>query len=272
MPITGPRTTGTALTLCLMLLVAATARAEIYRWTDAQGNTVYSDQKTSEDAASAEPDSDKVNYYSPPVKKSASPPAGEPETLATLEAVETPAETHEGEAKGDTDDALTEAECQEEYGRSCDEVVNWKEKALEDCGDDPRCDDPEYLERKYRPRTRDELLAIARRAAIRNGNAEDDIARFLRRKYSNYCDNQAEAYCQQQRSRQCRQQMRQQCEDPRGLEEVLARYDNLSPAEKQRVIKKAKEMALASGKDSLDWDQMAASLIEILVSQAMMGL
>lgn len=249
----------------VLLLGSTLCQAEIYRWKDAEGNTVYSDQKQSESAEKATLKDKNVNYYAAPKAKPATvKPIQQPvDTLATLEAMED---------KAEDDGAMSEAECQQQYRRSCEQVDNWEKYALEDCGNDPRCDDPDYLDRKYRPRTTDEMREVARRAGVRKNNIDDKIDDYLRKKFTNQCENQARLYCQQQRSRNCLATVEAQCKDPRSLRQVLAKYDHLSPVEKQAIIEKASKMAVANGENSLDYDQLVASLVDILITSTLMGL
>ncbi len=250
------------LSLTCIVLSSTAALADVYSWKDSDGSTVYSDQKTSGKAKSTATSSS-VNYYTPPVSKpkQQSPTLSEP--LATLSIEE---DEPEGEAE------LTEQQCQQQYNLDCDSVKNWRRHALERCGDDSRCEDPEFLDKKYRPRTVEEMQAIARRSAVRNNLQDKKIAQFLTRKYSNYCENQAELYCRSQRSASCDAKMRSYCDDPRGLDDIFARYDNLTPNEKQQIIAKAKQLAMEGGENQLDYEAIAAALIDILIQQALLGI
>ena len=250
---------------CLVSTGSGYVKADIYSWKDENGNTVYSDQKTSDKAQPSVQTKQTVNYYSAPQKPAPAADNAGGDSLATLEAVD---EGDDTKAK-----PLTEKQCQQMYQRSCDQVQNWQKYARKACGNDARCDDPNYLDRKYRPRTTEELREVARKAAVRNNNNDDKIEEFLRKKYSNYCENQAAMFCRQQRNNaSCMAQMQSQCEDPRGLDQFLAKYHNLSPQEKKQIIEQAKAMATANGDDSLDYDQMIASLVDILITQALMGI
>ena len=257
---------------CLALFTAAAAQAEVYSWTDASGNTVYSDRKTSGKASVTKPNGNPVNYYSAPKPTGTKPPVPSDsrdvtkktgDKLDKLEAVD-----------GNSNDpaTFTEAQCQQNYQLSCDRVVNWKQYAREACGDEDRCKDPDYLDRKYRPRTVDELREVARRAAVRNNRTNDDIALFLKKKYSNYCENQAAMSCKRQRRSNCVDRVIAYCQDPRSLEMILAKYHNLTPDQKRNIIARAKAMATAGGSNELNYEQMISSLIDILVTQAVMGL
>ncbi|ARN74762.1 DUF4124 domain-containing protein [Oceanicoccus sagamiensis] len=251
----------TAFALTCLMLTSTAAQADVYSWKDSDGSTVYSDQKTSSKAQST-PSGNTINYYSPPPSKP-KPGTTLDEPLATLSIAE-----DEPAAKP----ALSEQQCQQQYKLDCDQVTNWRKYALERCGDDPRCEDPEFLDKKYRPRSMEEMQAIARRSSVRNNLQDKKIAQFLTRKYSNYCENQAELYCRSQRSASCDAQMRSYCNDPRGLDDIFARYDNLTPIEKQRIISQAKQLAMENGDNQLNYEQIVAALIDILIQQALLGI
>jgi hypothetical protein len=254
----------TFFTVISCLLLTSAAQAEIYSWQDAAGNTQYSDQKPSADA---KPDtsSQSANYYQPTKVK--------PAIKATASLL--PATLDELSAEEDVTDGqpqLTEQQCQQNYNRSCEQVTNWQTYAKQRCGSDERCKDADFLERKYRPRSNDELREIALRAAVRNNNQQQKIALFLTKKYTNYCENQAEMLCRNKLASNCEATMQAYCEDPRDLNDIFRKYDNLSAIEKQAIISKAKQLATASGDQQLDYEQVLASLIEILISQAMLGI
>ncbi|MGK0500211.1 MAG: hypothetical protein ACJAYG_001858 [Oceanicoccus sp.] len=250
-----------------LLITASWSQAEVYSYQDDNGNTVYSDKKPSENARPSK-SSASVNYFN---DSSAKPK--QIQSLPTLEAFnDAIASTSESDNKGeDLEPAMTEALCQQQYSRSCDKVENWLEYAKQDCRDDSRCDDLDYLERKYRPRSNAEIQKISRRAATRNNLAEKKIALFLQKRYTNYCADQAAMYCKSY-DNQCSNRMLSYCKDPRGLADIFQKYDNLSPLEKQQIIAKAKEMTIRSGMDDMDYEKLVAGLIDILISQAMMGI
>ena len=66
--------------------------------------------------------------------------------------------------------------------------------------------------------------------------------------------------------------MRSYCEDPRELSDIFARYDNLTPNEKEQIIAKAKQLAMENGENQLDYEQLVVALIDILIQQALLGL
>ena len=258
-----------ALICCFCLTMPA--HAEIYSWTDESGNVIYSDQKTSNKAKISTPSAN-VNYYDAPSadqKTTSKSTVARPllSTLTTADHHNTPATTEDGSIE-----AMSEEDCQQQYQRSCDAVIHWEKYAIEQCGTDSRCKDKDFLDRKYRPRTNAEMLVIARRAASRNNLLDKRINQYLNKKYTNHCENQAAMYCQKKRSRQCKAEMLLYCEDPRSLEDIFNRYDNLSINEKRAIIAKAKQLATANGENSLDYEQILVSIIDILISQALMGI
>lgn len=268
--LTMPRKLLSTPTLCLILsplVLIFPAHAQIYSWTNEAGNTVYSDQQSSEQARPSQPSSP-VNYYKAKNTTAHQPqstsPAEEMAVLNTETELETSAESASKEP--------SEKQCQLRYQLSCEQVNNWKRYAIEACGNDSRCQDEAYLDRKYRPRTQDELLTIARRAGARNNMMEKKITEFLTTKYTSYCDNQAAMYCHNKTGSQCGQTILAYCKDPRGLQDIFQRYDNLSVSEKKQILATAKSMALAHNNNRLDYDQMISSLLEILISQAALGL
>ncbi len=253
------------LSLISYLWLSTAAYAEIYSWTDDAGNVIYSDQKASNKAKATQPSAN-VSYYSA-VKPATAQRQEAPSALGELATLSV-----EEESSDSSPAPLSEKECQQQYRRSCDEVVNWQKHAVEKCGNDSRCKDAGFLERKYRPRTTEEVLAIARRSASRNNLLDKRITQFLNKKYTRHCESQAAMYCQKNRSRQCEANMLRYCKDPRSLEDVFRRYDNLSIIERQQIIAKAKQLAIANGDSALDYEKMLVSIVDILISQALMGI
>jgi hypothetical protein len=51
----------------------------------------------------------------------------------------------------------SESSCMAKYGKTCDELDHWREKAIEDCKskDSAHCDDPNWIDR-YAPKTLDQ--------------------------------------------------------------------------------------------------------------------
>ena len=86
------------------------------------------------------------------------------------------------------------------------------------------------------------------------------LVKYLKLKYTDQCEDQVTAYCDRMAdSRSCKNTMMQTCEDDRSLEQMLALYDNLSPAQKKRVLAMADEMS-----PSIDWQQATRILSDII--------
>lgn len=262
----------------LIASLATSGHAEVYQWQGEDGSTVYSDQKVSPDARSSAPAANTMNTWS-----SSQPATGTSiDALPQLEVVEEAYFSATPDPKtGTTDDTstqqLTEAECQALYGLSCDRVNNWKDYALEACGTDERCSDPAYLDRKYRPRLLSELNAVARRAGIRKNNAIDDINLYLKKKYTNFCPNQAQRYCLNHFQNNsgyalCTDKFIAGCTDSRELDEVLADYRQLTPREQKQIVEKARRLVLSNPDDSVRYDQMLARLIDLMLTASALGL
>jgi len=270
------------LAIILTVFIAIAANADIYRSTDSQGNTLFSDQKPSIDAE-AEPTPAAINAYSPPmpVKKiPKQPQTGSSATSAGAAYLDTQknksasatAKASEGldAAENTVDTSWTEAQCQQRYGHSCERIVHWRKYALAACGSDPRCSDEQYLARKYQPVTRERLQQVARSAAIRNNRQDDEISEFLRRKYTNYCNHQSTMSCKH--NNQCQQSVLDACSDPRSLEQLFAHYQGLTPVEKQDIITRAKALSVDGGNNSASYQQRLGDLLSLLMKQALLGI
>lgn len=76
-----------------------------------------------------------------------------------------------------------EKKCQKIYGMSCDQINNWEANAKANClakNGGKKCNDPKYLETKYKPRT----LKEKQLQAARNSNRRKEEAREARKKIS----------------------------------------------------------------------------------------
>lgn len=259
------------LTFVIIGLVSGFASADIYSWKNASGNTVYSDQR-GRGKVITETTTNSTDYYSVTHENRADRTVSQhPGSTADSE------QQHLATITSSTDlqqspPTLTESECQQQYQLSCERVNNWKTYAIEACGDQERCGDDAFLDRKYRPRSIEEMQTIANRSAIRNNLQERKIALFLTKKYTNYCANQAAMVCQNRKDAQCAATLRSYCDDDRDLKDIFQRYDNLTALEKQQIIRQAKALAAAGGENQLGYGQIVASLIELLISQASLGL
>ena len=254
-----------ALILLSISLLSLSLQAQIYSWVDEQGNRMYSDQKpaSGQDSTTVQ-NSGTVNYFQPqPSQQRKSNPATEqPAQSLSLQSSQSIANNSAGSSE-----EMTEADCQEIYQLPCDRVVNWEKYALEDCDNDDRCEDSGFLERKYKPLPIADIQSRANSAGARRNAQERKLMKYLRNKYSDQCENQVEAYCSRKPdSRACDVTMIQVCEDDRTLEQMLARYNNLSPAQKRRVLAMADEMS-----PTIDWEQanrILGDIIELIALSA----
>lgn len=251
--------------LAVMLLLGSQTFADIYSWKDAEGNTIYSDTKASADAKRATP-SNNVNYYKPSKKIATT------EDSVELSDTSNKNSLPELEMVAQELEKLTATDCSGDKAENCQQASEWMRDALERCGDDPRCQDSEFLDRKYRPRTAEELMNIARKAGARNNRQDKDIALFLKKKYSSYCENQSALLCKNKPGSTCEKSMQSYCEEKGDLKDLFAKYDTLTDLEKEQIIAQAKQMAKARGANQLSYAELIASMVDILMTQALLGL
>ncbi len=259
------------LTVVIGIICPIIAVADIYSSKNEQGNIVYSDQKSPGDSQISKP-SGNASYYTPvkilkTVKLSPEQPSsskeGQGSTGELLGRGSPPVTANKGLA------GLTEPECQREYSRSCDQLVNWKKYAIESCGDDSRCEDDDYLTRKFKPVTTEELLSIARRAAVRNNREDEEITNFLKRKYTNYCNRQASLSCRDDEI--CNQKILNTCKDPRSLEDIFSKYNNLNILEKEQIISQAQVLAMSNGANEQSYNKKIVDLLSLLLTRTLLG-
>lgn len=249
-----------ALATALLLCLHTAAHADdIYSWVDDNGSTNYSDQPlggSQSQTINSEPRS-AVNYY-----QSQRP------TMSVLEVVEEQQPVFAVEPINKLkQQQWDEDECQKIYALDCDAVYRWREHAIEACGRDKRCEDEDFLARKYKPLTLAEKHRLTLRSSARHHRQDREIRQFLMRKYTPYCEQQAAQYCQSKYSAaQCRE-ITSACEDSRSLSQLLAQY-NLSPHEKQAIIKKAK--TLVTLQQEQDINEAISALIDLIKLQAML--
>lgn len=69
---------------------------------------------------------------------------------------------------------LNEPYCKQQYGLSCDDVANWREKAVRRCEDNrgTQCDNESYLIDRYKPKTINQLQKNGQAAAAARAQAE----------------------------------------------------------------------------------------------------
>lgn len=157
--------------ICLLCIPFGSAVADILTWTDEHGEVHYGDSIPEEYRSQAEKIHVRdTNTYShdEAVDQRFQVSTEVPETSITL--------NKKQELVGSNDPApRAEADCQRDYGMSCDRVDNWQRYAVEECEEDRngrRCEDPEFLALKYKPRTIDELKKQAIKAARANRKRE----------------------------------------------------------------------------------------------------
>jgi hypothetical protein len=175
----------------------------------------------------------------------------------------------------------------------------WRAKAHAVCAprDGARCDDIEFLRQHYGP----QVLAtreVARRAAVRGNREEQRATRELLLQYSGlceersakfcasnpgscslqlqqscqslkqravYCQAQTRKYCARQRnSANCNEVLQKQCPSakPQDIDQLLARYDDLTPVQKQRIKQLARQ--LKETRDESLVDGLISSLMGLL--------
>lgn len=242
------------------------AHADIYSSKDERGNSVFSDQNSS--TSKTIKSSGTANYYTPvTVLKTVKLSPKQP--LPTGESQFSAGRQADVESDRGNTGARTEAECQREYSLSCDKIVNWKKHAITSCGNDSRCEDEEYLTRKYKPLPTQALLKIARRSAIRNNRDDDEITQFLKRKYTNYCENQASMTCSNDSD--CNQKVLNTCKDPRSIEDIFSKYNNLTVSEKKKIIAQARALAMSNDANQQSYNKKIADLLSLLVTRTLLG-
>ncbi len=254
------------LLLSLLLSLPALALAEIYSWVDDSGNRVYSDQKpASGEHQSLSADRAAVNYYQPSARSSRQPTASNKAAATVLHAEHSTADDD-----GEQDSAMSEQQCQQDYGLSCERIANWQHYAREACGDDPRCDDASFLARKYQPVPLAQLRRQAQRIAAKRSRDREAIELFIRQRYSDYCEQRKAQLCRKGGAfgnpASCEQQLAQYCEQDGELEDLLARHPELTPLEKQRYLALADKLQAEQQWEELQ--QLLQQLLEVALTQA----
>jgi hypothetical protein len=163
------------LLLCLCLGAAPAAADEIYRWTDANGNVHFGNRKPAGQHAETT-QGGLVNQA-----------GGTPAAVVPAAAVAKPADKQRTEDRAarlkrlqrenrqsekrssgsgpvilsgglrQEDPMKNESHCKAVYGKSCDELANWREKAIEDCENkgSVHCKDARWID-KQAPKTLEE--------------------------------------------------------------------------------------------------------------------
>lgn len=263
-----------AIAFSLLLGTVGSSQAEIYSWVNADGERVYSDQKPANDSDATPIESkSSVNYYNAPPAASTPPPTvhSKPKTSksksSSAKAANSERELSDSELQQLPPTEMTEQQCQQVYGQDCDPVVNWRKYALEACDHDSRCEDDDFLARKYQPLTLEQQLKNANRSGSRNNSQQRKIANFLRKKYTAFCAQQAAQYCIATTDSSCQQRLQSGCREPRSLKQFMMQ-NNLNPKEREQVIAQAKE--LVALKNQREIEQGIANLVEMIITPALL--
>jgi hypothetical protein len=252
-------------TFLFFISCSQTVNAEIYSWIDDNGTRIYTDQNPDgTQDKQIELDKNSVNYV----------PAPSTPKPAILPKVTTPnimAAESKADAMADSD-TMTEDQCQKTYRLSCDDVLNWQQHAMEQCQNDSRCSDPAFLERKYKPVPIADQLALAQRNAARRNRQQEKIELFIRQRYSDYCAVRQQQVCDTKNSdkeEQCKRQVEQFCSQDGDLDDILAKYDDLTPVQKQRYYQQAKQ--LQSQQRWQDLEHLLENLFDSLLLGSVSG-
>jgi hypothetical protein len=154
------------LLLLFFLPVSGTAHAQIVKWTDEHGQIHYGDkvpESYRKDSETVQMDTSNVieNTNNAPYAK---PLSDSRRSFQTSDSTPVDPNTL-------TDDAT----CQEIYGMSCDRVNNWQKYAEIACKErkhEKNCEDPGYLETKYKPRTLEKIHRSAATGARKRKKQE----------------------------------------------------------------------------------------------------
>lgn len=226
--------------LLVSLPLTGHASEDIYRSRAEDGSVLFSDQRAAPASAQRQQTPQLQNSYRPQQPHSSQPAHNNSGTV--LQAVT-------GTSPDSTETTPKQRDCEAEYGLTCERVDNWLRYARKAClerGDD-RCDDPDYLERRYKPRPLAETREVARRAAIRRNRAEERAVRELQMFFTEYCKDRLETYCSTQKEQEkCEERYEQSCRDGGDLEKLLSKYQQLTPVQQARVRQTAERLGVSS--------------------------
>ena len=187
------------------------------------------------------------------------------------------------------------------HAQTADEVdPQWLQQAAALCQarDGDRCDDIDYLQQHYGAQVLS-TRKTALRAATRSNRAEERAKREVLLQYAGVCDKHVEQHCAgttacssraaqiclslKQRAAACRLQSKQFCaqqriadckpllarcpsEDSQDIDKILARHDDLTPAQKTRIRQLAKQL-----KESNDTGTIGALVNSLLGALGLAG-
>jgi hypothetical protein len=177
----------------------------------------------------------------------------------------------------------------------------WLEPARASCAadyGDERCRDQGFLQQEYAPETIAATREVARKAAVRRNRAESRAMREVLMQHTGLCDqkpaqfcppgnlaacteqlrqtcavieqraeaceSQSARYCARQRkASQCMEAMLKQCDGRnQSLDQVLAKYPELSPSQKSRIRQIA--LQLEENEDKSAFGALAGNLLKVL--------
>lgn len=178
----------------------------------------------------------------------------------------------------------------------------WLESARAACaeefGDDARCSDQSFLQQQYAPETIAATREVARRAAIRRNGVEQRALREVLVKHTGLCNQKPSQYCPPNNLAACAEQLRQtcavikrqiamcqtqtntycaqhsggskcvaamanQCSNKNlSIDQILAKYPDLSPAQKAKLKQVATQ--LEQNTDKSLFGALASSFLQLL--------
>lgn len=178
----------------------------------------------------------------------------------------------------------------------------WLESARAACaeefGADARCDDQRFLQQQYAPETIAATRDVARRAAIRRNDDEKRALREVLVKHTGLCNQRPAQYCPPNNLEACAEQLRQTCAaikqqialcemqtntycaqhnggsqciaamanqcgtKKQSLDQILARYPDLSVSQKARLKQVATQ--LEQNTDQSMFDALTSSFLQLL--------
>ncbi|HUH36335.1 MAG TPA: hypothetical protein VL027_00165 [Spongiibacteraceae bacterium] len=227
-----------------MLGGVVNAAETVYQWRNADGGLMVSDQKPAPgieyNSHTPRPGNISVSPASAAAAQSQQP-ITTPNPTSTPGATRTdssaPATAASARTTGSTRDSAANAEprdCEAVYGMSCEQVDSWETWAREQCGDDTRCSDPRYLERKYKPVPLADTRAIARRAAVRKNTTKREFTEYLMHTFTDMCAAQTRHSCPDLKTGNCVQLMRA-CQHDLQTSRLKVRLERLSPSQREEL-------------------------------------
>ena len=178
---------------------------------------------------------------------------------------------------------------------------DWLNAARASCEQDygdQRCEDWRFLQKEYAPETIATSRAVAKRAAVRKNRAETRAMREVLIQHTGLCDQDPVQYCPPANYAACAEQLRQTCSSIRlqaalcdqqtarycaqhrggdkcvaamknqcnsenlSLDQILAKYPELSPAQKARLKQSAQQLEANQNKSI--FGRLASGFLSLL--------